>query len=94
MCQNFAPPPGFGPSHLQALVNGRSSATVAGTDSVADTIVPFLSCGDLGAWDSDMTYDLPEDEAGSGRAAAMLQPVQPPIAPHYKAAIERAKQNA
>lgn len=51
-------------------------------------VVPFLACGSL-EWDSDMTYNLTEEEEGSGRAAASLDPVQPPIAPHYKEALDR-----
>ena len=50
-------------------------------------IAPFIACGDLSAFDSDASYQLPEDHVS-------LDPVQPPIAPPYKRAIEiRAAQN-
>ncbi|KOS22702.1 putative tRNA (cytidine(32)/guanosine(34)-2'-O)-methyltransferase [Escovopsis weberi] len=51
--------------------NGRSSRWIA----------PFIACGDLSAFDSDASYQLPEDYVS-------LDPVQPPIAPPYKRALE------
>lgn len=56
-------------------------------DAVTDTelskrwIAPFIACGDLSAFDSDASYQLPEDYVS-------LDPVQPPIAPPYKRAVE------
>lgn len=51
-------------------------------------IAPFVACGDLSAFDSDASYQLPEDYVS-------LDPVQPPIAPPYKRALEmRAAQSA
>ncbi|KEF54512.1 23S rRNA (-2'-O)-methyltransferase [Exophiala aquamarina CBS 119918] len=47
-------------------------------------IAPFLSCGDLSAWDADATYKLPAGHTS-------LPPVQPPTAPPYKEAIERKR---
>ncbi|KEY70754.1 hypothetical protein S7711_03249 [Stachybotrys chartarum IBT 7711] len=44
-------------------------------------IAPFIACGDLSAFDSDASYELPENHVS-------LDPVQPPIAPPYKRAIE------
>ncbi|KAL7790463.1 FtsJ-like methyltransferase domain-containing protein [Trichoderma ceciliae] len=44
-------------------------------------IAPFIACGDLSAFDSDASYQLPEDHVS-------LDPVQPPIAPPYKRALE------
>lgn len=50
-------------------------------------IAPFVACGDLSAFDSDASYLLPEDYVS-------LDPVQPPIAPPYKRALElRAAQS-
>lgn len=51
-------------------------------------VAPFIACGDLSAFDSDASYQLPEDYVS-------LDPVQPPIAPPYRRAIEmRAAQSA
>ena len=47
-------------------------------------IAPFLACGDLSAFDSDATYQLPKDRVS-------LDPVQPPTAPPYKRALEMRK---
>ncbi|KAK2597589.1 hypothetical protein N8I77_012367 [Diaporthe amygdali] len=44
-------------------------------------IAPFIACGDLSAFDSDASYQLPENHIA-------LDPVQPPTAPPYKRAIE------
>lgn len=71
-----------------ALVQAGGASGLADEDYCRRVVVPFLACGSL-EWDSDMTYDLPEAEAGSGRAAESLEPVQPPIAPHYKEALHR-----
>ncbi|MCJ1309795.1 hypothetical protein MMC25_003456 [Agyrium rufum] len=48
-------------------------------------IAPFVACGDLSAWDSDATYQLPKDRIS-------LDPIQPPTAPPYKRALELRKQ--
>ncbi|EGR46840.1 Hypothetical protein TRIREDRAFT_65615 [Trichoderma reesei QM6a] len=50
-------------------------------DNGARWIAPFIACGDLSAFDSDASYQLPEDYVS-------LDPVQPPIAPPYKRALE------
>lgn len=47
-------------------------------------IAPFIACGDLSAFDSDASYQLPEDHVS-------LDPVQPPTAPPYKRALEIRK---
>lgn len=47
-------------------------------------IAPFLACGDLGSYDADATYVLPEGHVS-------LDPVQPPTAPPYKEAIEKRR---
>ncbi|KAL6832965.1 FtsJ-like methyltransferase domain-containing protein [Trichoderma camerunense] len=54
-----------------------------GNDKVNESrwIAPFIACGDLSAFDSDASYQLPEDYVS-------LDPVQPPIAPPYKRALE------
>lgn len=51
------------------------------SDSATRWIAPFIACGDLSAFDSDASYQLPEDYVS-------LDPVQPPIAPPYKRAVE------
>lgn len=63
---------------------GGGSGTVgvgsSGGTNVNARIVPFLACGDLDAFDSDMCYDR---DAG----AATLPPVQPPTTAPYLEAL-------
>ena len=47
-------------------------------------IAPFLACGDLSAFDSDATYELPPGHVS-------LDPVQPPTEPPYKEALEKRR---
>jgi len=47
-------------------------------------VAPFIACGDLSAFDSDASYQLPEGHVS-------LDPVQPPTAPPYKRALEMRK---
>ena len=47
-------------------------------------IAPFVACGDLSAWDADATYHLPKDHVS-------LDPVQPPMNPPYKTALEERR---
>ncbi|XP_042415931.1 putative tRNA (cytidine(32)/guanosine(34)-2'-O)-methyltransferase isoform X5 [Zingiber officinale] len=51
--------------------------------------IPFLACGDLNGYDSDRSYPLPS--SSEGRLYKSLDPVQPPIAPPYKTALELKK---
>ncbi|KAL4864636.1 hypothetical protein BDV12DRAFT_175969 [Aspergillus spectabilis] len=48
-------------------------------------IPSFIACGDLSAWDSDASYSLPPDYVN-------LDPVQPPMAPPYRRALELRKE--
>ncbi|XP_075502345.1 uncharacterized protein LOC142540231 isoform X2 [Primulina tabacum] len=50
--------------------------------------IPFLACGDLNGFDSDRSYPLPKVSDGTYKS---LDPVQPPIAPPYKRALELKK---
>lgn len=50
--------------------------------------IPFLACGDLSGYDSDRSYPLPKSAEGTYQ---ILDPVQPPIAPPYKRALEMKK---
>ena len=89
VCRGFAPPPGFQPSALGDLLRAGEAAYPAAQDGAGmRRLVPFLACGDLSGWDADQSYDLP------GSNYTPLDPVQPPTAPAYKEAIERARRAA
>lgn len=102
VCRKYTPPADFeaaSPVLLRMLSFKpaeplREGAAGAFLGSGAETVklcggvLPFFACGSL-QWDSDMTYDLEEVEAGSDKAAERLKPVQPPLAPHYREALEK-----
>ena len=96
VCQGYSPPPGFEPEMLRRVLEGKitlNSLGGGGGDSqTAKLVVPFVACGDLQGWDSEKTYQAAEMSAGQGgEGAVSLLPVQPPIAPPYKKALELIK---
>jgi tRNA (cytidine32/guanosine34-2'-O)-methyltransferase len=68
---------GFTELEVEDLASGQSTRSAA-------WIAPFIACGDLSAFDSDASYKLPADHVS-------LDPIQPPVAPPYKVAIELRK---
>ncbi|XP_044716161.1 ftsJ-like methyltransferase domain-containing protein [Hirsutella rhossiliensis] len=109
VCLNFRPPAGFRASLEEPLgVGRRPNADPGHAPGISEIevydetleendvgtrakstrwIAPFIACGDLSAFDSDASYQLPKDYVS-------LDPVQPPIAPPYKRAVEmRAAQS-
>ena len=96
VCQGYRAPDGFRPEYLQRLLGSAVDAEPKeGYDTAGDAavLVPFLACGDLSGFDSDQSYPLPPVPLGGG-GYVPLAPVQPPIAPAYKSAIEREKKAA
>ncbi|KAF2306365.1 hypothetical protein GH714_017342 [Hevea brasiliensis] len=96
VCENYSPPQGFNPKDLHRLLEKAgspsgmddldcSSGWLEGPNKV---YIPFLACGDLSGYDSDRSYPLPKVGEGTYQS---LDPVQPPIAPPYKRALEMKK---
>ncbi|KAK8916813.1 hypothetical protein KSP39_PZI022606 [Platanthera zijinensis] len=107
VCEDYSPPEGFNPKDLYRLLEkvgspcgsddldnslkveyisaDCSSGWLEGANKV---YIPFLACGDLNGYDSDRSYPLPVSSDGSYQ---ILEPVQPPIAPPYKRALELKK---
>ncbi|XVE97040.1 hypothetical protein REPUB_Repub02eG0276300 [Reevesia pubescens] len=96
VCENYSPPEGFNPKDLHRLLEmvgspsggddlDCSSGWLEGPNKV---YIPFLACGDLCGYDSDRSYPLPKVADGTYQS---LDPVQPPIAPPYKRALEMKK---
>ncbi|XP_043816214.1 putative tRNA (cytidine(32)/guanosine(34)-2'-O)-methyltransferase isoform X1 [Manihot esculenta] len=96
VCENYSPPEGFNPKDLHRLLEkvgspsgmddiDCSSGWLEGPNKV---YIPFLACGDLSGYDSDRSYPLPKVAEGTYQS---LDPVQPPIAPPYKRALEMKK---
>ncbi|KAF9579479.1 putative tRNA (cytidine(32)/guanosine(34)-2'-O)-methyltransferase [Lunasporangiospora selenospora] len=84
VCQDYTPPKDYVPNMGTPLLDlppmdeqGRSNRT----------IVPFIACGDLCGFDSDMTYALPV----AGEGYKLLKPVQGPITAPYLSAIQKKR---
>ncbi|KAG4971483.1 hypothetical protein JHK85_037904 [Glycine max] len=96
VCENYSPPEGFNPKDLHRLLEKVGSPSgVDDTDCCSGWLegpnkvyIPFLGCGDLSGYDSDRSYPLPKVAGGTYQS---LDPVQPPIAPPYKRALELKK---
>eukprot|EP00053_Salpingoeca_punica_P012389 m.110985 g.110985 ORF g.110985 m.110985 type:complete len:296 (+) comp15935_c0_seq2:126-1013(+) len=92
VCRGYAPPAGYVPTMANPLLDHKydDANNLVGPNR---TIVPFLACGDLSAYDSDMTYPLDlGGEAGSAQSQyRFLQPAQTPINPPYKDASDFSK---
>ena len=86
VCRKYAPPELFRPSALREVLQSIEAGYPEAQNSESlRKLVPFVACGDLGGWDADACYELPQ----SGYTP--LPPVQPPTAPAYKTALERAR---
>ncbi|EPS69384.1 hypothetical protein M569_05382 [Genlisea aurea] len=92
VCENYKPPEGFNEKDLHRLLEqvgspsgsddfDCSSGWLEGPNRV---YIPFLACGDLNGYDSDRWYPV-------SKSYEPLEPVQPPIAPPYKRALELKK---
>ncbi|OIV89256.1 hypothetical protein TanjilG_24191 [Lupinus angustifolius] len=96
VCEIYSPPEGFSIKDLYRLLEKVGSPSgVEDTDCCSGWLegpnkvyIPFLACGDLNGYDSDRSYPLPKVARGTYQS---LDPVQPPIAPPYKRALELKK---
>lgn len=75
-CATAETPPVFLPSHVIPPLIDAAHNALTGLNRL---IVPFVACGDLSGFDADMTYE----DVGPA-----LAPVQTPIDPPYKKAVE------
>lgn len=97
VCENYSPPEGFNVKDLYRLLEKVGSPSGAGDldcssgrlEGPNKVYIPFLACGDLSGYDSDRSYPLPSNTEGGSYQS--LDPVQPPIAPPYKTALELKK---
>lgn len=58
-------------------------------EGINKVVTPFMACGDLNCYDSDMTYPLKLED----REYVQLPPTQAPIKPPYQTACELKKKN-
>ncbi|XP_059149948.1 putative tRNA (cytidine(32)/guanosine(34)-2'-O)-methyltransferase [Physella acuta] len=90
VCQNYSPPEGYIPNMSNPLLDQHYEVDFKDLEGPNRVIVPFLACGDLSGFDSDMTYPL---ELGLGEAYTYHEPTQSPINPPYKEACELRRKN-
>ncbi|RUS91682.1 hypothetical protein EGW08_000508 [Elysia chlorotica] len=86
VCQGYSPPEGYIPNMSNPLLDQQYDVEFNTLEGPNRVIVPFLACGDLSGFDSDMTYPL-ELEAGKS-TYSYLEPTQSPINPPYKEACQ------
>nr|CAH7761629.1 unnamed protein product [Callosobruchus chinensis] len=79
VCQNYAPPEEFDPKLMTPYLD-VSNKDFSALEGVNRTIIPFVVCGDVSAFDSDTTYPL---QLEGEEPYEYRPPVQPPIAPPY-----------
>ncbi|CAM0136823.1 tRNA (uridine-2'-O-)-methyltransferase trm7 [Umbelopsis sp. WA50703] len=89
VCQNYSPPKGYVPTMANPLLDFHYSNEneLTGPNRM---IVPFIACGDLSGYDSDMTYAL---EKKDNEEYKSLDPLQPPISAPYLKAMELKRNN-
>lgn len=90
VCECYTPPEGYKPTMANPLLNNEDAdfGSLTGANRI---LVPFMACGDLSAYDSDMTYPL--TSMNSEIEYKNLPPTQMPIDPPYKKACEMKKNN-
>jgi len=83
VCQNYSPPADYTPTIINPMLDHQyyEHNDLTGPNRI---IVPFIACGDLYGFDADATYPLGEQ----GEEVVTLAPIQQPIDPPYKRALE------
>lgn len=83
VCENYSPPEGYVPTMSNPLLDHHYDVDFNSLEGPNRVIVPFLTCGDLSAYDSDRTYPL---QLEPGKEYTFHAPTQSPIDPPYKQA--------
>ncbi|KAK9892061.1 hypothetical protein WA026_018259 [Henosepilachna vigintioctopunctata] len=80
VAKNYSPPDGFDPTLMTPFLNvgERNFDQLTGINRI---IIPFMVCGDMSVYDSDVTYPL--QLAGEAEPYIYHEPVQKPIDPPY-----------
>ncbi|KAM9041919.1 tRNA (cytidine(32)/guanosine(34)-2'-O)-methyltransferase isoform 2-T4 [Megaptera novaeangliae] len=86
VCKGYDPPEGFLPDLTKPLLD--HSYDFNQLDGPTRIIVPFVTCGDLSAYDSDRSYPLDLED---GSEYKYTPPTQPPISPPYQEACTLKK---
>jgi tRNA (cytidine32/guanosine34-2'-O)-methyltransferase len=85
VCQNYQPPDGYVAQKINPMIDDVEIIANESRSEVNRKIIPFVVCGDLRGYDSDMSYPLDENYEHK-------EVVQKPTAPPYKEVLERLSQ--
>ncbi|KAK8812480.1 hypothetical protein WA158_007713 [Blastocystis sp. Blastoise] len=85
VCEGFKLPEDYDPNTFSLSLTGVYDVNQL-ENPINKQIVPFLACGDLSGFDSDMSYPLEEKEG-----YIFHEPVQMPIHPPYLEYLNRKK---
>ncbi|XP_041766703.1 putative tRNA (cytidine(32)/guanosine(34)-2'-O)-methyltransferase [Anopheles merus] len=88
VCQDYRPPEGYVPQLINPMLDDVQVIACETSAPVNRSIVPFLVCGDLREFDSDMSYSLNIDPE---KDYEYRDVVQKPLAPAYSEVLERMK---
>ncbi|XP_037945650.1 putative tRNA (cytidine(32)/guanosine(34)-2'-O)-methyltransferase 1 [Teleopsis dalmanni] len=88
VCQNYHCPKGYVPQMINSMTDDIQDLLNATESVVNREIIPFVVCGDLRGFDSDMSYslNLNEDEKYTYHEV-----IQKPISPAYNEILEKLK---
>lgn len=90
VCRGYSPPAGYEPTMFSTLMEGECEKYFTDLDNktylMNRMVIPFMACGDLSGFDSDMTYPL-----NMSANYQYHEPTQKPIDPPYKKAIQLLK---
>lgn len=58
VCENYSPPEGYQPQMIDPMINDVKVIAHETKSAINRSIIPFVVCGDLRNFDSDMSYSL------------------------------------
>ncbi|KAL7016027.1 hypothetical protein ACKWTF_016778 [Chironomus riparius] len=85
VCQNYQPPDNYVPQKINPMIDDLEVIREITDSEVNRNIIPFVVCGDLRSYDSDMSYPIDKNYEHK-------ETVQKPTAPPYKEVLERLSQ--
>lgn len=88
VCQQYKPPEGYVPQMINPMEDDVMKIASETDSEVNRAIIPFIVCGDLRGYDSDMSYSLNIDPV---KEYEYRDVVQKPLAPAYTEVLERMK---
>jgi len=87
VCQNYSPPEGYVPQMINPMIDDVMLVT-KDSPEINKLLIPFVVCGDLRGFDSDMSYKL---NLMDDCEYSYKEVIQKPIAPAYKEILDKIK---